>query len=258
MNTLKQIIKDIKKGENISLVAIVLLVVITLILKGLGIASDSLVDSLTLAMLGLIAIGFLGIRYRIAEIIERESSLVDSANAIQLLDRFPVLLDEYLEKADEILMLGLILRSTTYSYYDEFTDRVRKGLKLKVLITNPSSQYIHMDQITYRFSRGETTELFRAAFMTILEQYTRIHKAAIKADNMQLRLLDFVPPFGLYMFPNEKEGGMIFVQIYAHRAPEGAAPKFVISELGNPIWYKRLQELFEKMWEDGVDYFPEV
>jgi len=71
-------------------------------------------------------------------------------------------------------------------------------------------------------------------------------------------LLDFVPPFSLYIFPQAKEGGIVFVQIYAYKAPVDTTPYFIVTQKQNPLWYERLCILYEKMWADAIDLFPET
>lgn len=255
MSILQQIFRDLKQGENITWLAIILLLIITLILNGLGLMSDTLVTSITIAMLGLLATGVLMIKYRAEEILN-QGKLYDTANTVQLLDRYPLLLDDYLRNSNEIMMLGLILRKTTYAFYDEFVERVKSGLKIHGLLVNPYSPTVDMALITRRFSRRDPPELFRSEYEAVLERYTNLRDIAVRADNIQIGLIEFTPPFGLYIFPREKDGGVIFVQIYAHRAPIGATPRFVITERQNPIWYKRFYELYEIMWQDAANYFP--
>jgi hypothetical protein len=252
----KQIIRDIGKGENITVLVTVLLVAVTLVAKGLGLVSDSLVDSLTLAMLGFLGLGFLIIRYRIAELLQT-SKLIDTANAVQLLDEFPPLLDEYLKNASEILMLGISLRKTTYNHYDDFMDKVKNGLKIRALVINPHGRYINMEAVAKSYSRNDPHQVFASEYDAILERYKLIRDEANQPSNIQVGLLDFVPPFSAYIFPQKGKGGIIFVQIYAYKAPVGHTPYFVVTQRQNPLWYERISDLYEKMWEDAIDFFPD-
>ncbi len=256
MELLKRIFHDIKKGENISFTATIVLAFSAAIVNALGYATGALVTSLTLTTLGLLAVGFLAMRYRFEDFIVRQPS--DIANMVHLHDKSPLLLDTYLEQAQEIHMMGLMLRDTTYKYYMEFRERSKHGLIIKALMANPTGSNINMEHLTYRFSRGETSDLFRAAYDSIMRQYAQLRRSASKPDNVQLRLLDFVPPFSLYIFPNKKDGGIAFVELYAYRSPPHSTPRFILTERENPLWYKNFVRHFELMWKDSVDYFEEL
>ena len=69
---IKQILDDIRRGENIDLLVTIALVLAISVLNGLGRASAELVSSITLATIGLIAIGFLVTRYRLEDIYRKE------------------------------------------------------------------------------------------------------------------------------------------------------------------------------------------
>jgi hypothetical protein len=76
---------------------------------------------------------------------------------------------------------------------------------------------------------------------------------ANRAENVQLRLLGFVPSFSLYVFPKAENGGVLYVEIYGYRSPSGSIPKFQLTERENPEWYEHFVSQFETMWEDAED-----
>jgi hypothetical protein len=257
MPILKRIFADLKKGKNITWVATIILWVIAMILNTFGILAGSVMAAITVTMLGLVATGFLVMGYRIEEILESKNA-GEEFNTIQLLSEFPDTLDRYLKESNEILMLGLVLRGTTYNNYNSFLSRVKSGLKIRALIVNPHSLSIDMEMVSHTFSREDPHDVFASEIENILKRYRDLRAAAHKADNVQVGLLEFVPPFSLYIFPREKNGGKVFVQIYAYRPPENATPYFVISQKENPIWFKNFCDLYEIMWEDAAAYFSDV
>lgn len=252
----KKILRDLLKGENITVLATILLVIITIVAKGLGLVPDALVATLTLAMLGLIATGFLTMKYQNEEIL-KTSKVKDPADTVQLLSEFPDQLDELLKTASEIWMLGITLRKTTHNHYDDFVVRLQKGLKIRALLLNPYSRSVNLTSVARSYSRKDSPELFAAEYRTVLLRYEALLHEANQASDVQVGLLDFVPPFSLYIFPHAKEGGIIFVQLYAYKAPVGATPYFVVTQKDNPIWYGNFCALYEQMWDDSLDYFSD-
>lgn len=241
----KQLLNDIRRGENIDLIVTIALVLIISVLNSLGWASTELVSSITLATLGLIAIGFLITRYRLEDIYQKE----DAVNSIHFaMQRTPTFISE-LSAAKEIWMTGIVLRGTTTGNFHEFKKKAEQRGKFRVLILNVNK--IDMGKVLRQFSRGGSDEQFLADFKQTINQYKEIGQSASNVENIQLRLMDFVPPFRLYIFPKAEGGGVLYVEIYSYRTPLGSVPKFRISKQKNPEWYEYFVNQFEAMWKDA-------
>ena len=65
MKIIRRFLSDIRRGENLDLYFFVVAALALAILNGLGLASAKLVESVTLALLGLLAAHSLGIRERL-------------------------------------------------------------------------------------------------------------------------------------------------------------------------------------------------
>lgn len=242
---IKQILDDIRQGENIDLIVTIVLVLAISVLNGFGRASTELVSSITLASLGLIAIGFLVTRYRLEDIYRKE----DTPNAVQLsMQRTPAFASD-LAAAKEVWMTGIVLRGTTTGNFHDFKRKAEQKGKFRVLILDVKK--IDMSKVLRQFSRGGNEEQFLADFKQTLNQYQEIQRSAGQAANVQVRMLDFVPPFRLYIFPKVEGDGVLYVEIYSYRAPFGSVPKFRISKQENPEWYRYFVNQFEAMWKDA-------
>jgi len=247
---LRQIWEDIKRGENIDLLATIGLVVVIAILDILDLASPDLVSSVTLTTLGLIAIGLLVTRYKMDMINHR----YDNANTVQLSKKMLDTLESDLkdENVKEIWMLGLVLRGTIYRHFHSFNQNVANGTRFRAIIADWNK--IDMNTTVKRLARGVTLDSFQAGYKEAVERLKEIHQSAKNRDGVQLRLLDFVPPFSLYLFPKAKDGGIIYVEIYCYKSRDGSIPKFLVREQENPIWYKHFLEQFELMWRDSKEF----
>jgi hypothetical protein len=254
MNIVKQLFKDMRKGENITWLAIVVLLVVTLVLNALGLMSNSVLASITLSMLALLATNVLFVKYRIEEILGI-SKVIDPASTVQLLDDFPALLEHYLRNSNEIWMVGISLRKTTHGHYDDFLSRLPRGLRIRGLLINPYSQNVKMDVVAQGFSRRDPPKAFASDYDVILQRYKLLRDEATDKDQVRIGLLDFIPTVSLYIFPREKEGGIIFVQLYSYGAPIGSTPYFVVTQKQHPIWYEHFRDLYEGMWKNCIDYF---
>jgi hypothetical protein len=239
---IKLIIEDIKKGENIDLIVTVALVIIISIFGVIGMASSEIVSSVTLAVLGLMAIGLLGTRYKIDDIHRKK----DSTNLFEFMtDDFPELKTELIN-ATEIWMVGLMLKGTTTRHYYHFKEKASQGTTFRTLIVNMNK--IDLKRVVDRFSRIGTPEQFQADFAQTIKQYDEFRQNALNPKNVQLKTLDFVPSISLYVFPKRPNGGVVYVELYGYKSSLGSIPKFRVTEHENPQWYKHFLSQFEIMW----------
>ncbi|MGQ0600606.1 MAG: hypothetical protein ACT4QE_02795 [Anaerolineales bacterium] len=242
----KQILKDIQRGENIDLIATFGLVIVISILNGFGFASATLVSSITLATLGLIAVGLLVTRYRLDDIYRKENA----TNAVQFHAHRLEVLEADIAAAKEIWMMGLTLRGTTTRNYHIFKNKAEKGYRLRTLVVD--LEKVEMEPIIRRFSRGGHIEQFQADFHQALNQYKQIRQLAKNPEYIQVRLLDFAPPYSVYIFPKLDGGGVVYVEMYGYKSPMGAIPKFRITEREAPEWYKHFSDQFEAIWDGAA------
>lgn len=252
---LRQIFEDIKHGENIDLMVTVALALIIAILDLFGMTNTELISTITLATLGLLAMGLLLTRYKMDNI----QSAQDFANSVhfsrQPLSSFDVHLRS--ENVKEIWMLGLVLRGTIYRNFFSLKQHSQVGTKMRVLISNRNK--INTDTTVRQFTRGGHAKgkegiWFPAGYEETLNRMAEIRQAAPDVDNIRLRLLDFVPSFSLYIFPRIKDGGVLYVEIYCYKSEDGSIPKFRITQHENPQWYRHFVQQFEFMWKDGEEH----
>lgn len=242
---LRQIFRDVRKGENIDLIAIVVLVFVISLLDIFGVASQEQIASVTLATLGLLAIGLIVTRYKIEGFnIER-----DIANSVQFYSQNMPSLKTDLQNNNEIWMLGLMLKGTMFYNFRNFDQKVKEGTKLRVMIIDPNK--VDMNNVARRFPYGKTAEEFRTDIRQTVVQLKTINKSARLNGGVQLRLLDFMPSFSLYVFPKAADGGIIYVDTYCYKSHSGSLPKYRVTEHENSKWYEHFISQFELMWQDA-------
>ena len=202
-------------------------------------------SSITLATLGLIAVGLLVTRYKLSDIYRKENA----SNTVEFCVEKPLELLRVFSDTREIWMIGLTLRGTTTRYFHDFKKKAEKGAKLRTMIVNFDK--VDMVSMVRRFSRGGDAEQFKADSRQTLNQYKQISLSSKNPDNVQVRLLDFVPSFSAYILPHAEDGGIAYVEIFGYRSHLGSIPRFCVSEKKNPDWYKYFVSQFEMMWNDA-------
>jgi hypothetical protein len=242
---LKKLISDFSEGKNIDLVATIGFAFVISFLNLLGKAQSSLVASVTLAVLGLIAISLLVTRRRL----ERFGQFEECSNTVEFLDEKPLIIEKALSEADQISLMGLMLRGTTLDNYHSFLQRAEKGLKIRSIIVDPSE--VDIQKIDQQFPRGSTSEQIRSQIGVVINQYLKLMESSKHKTDIELRLLPIIPPFSLYIFPNYKPHGIILVELYGYISRSGSIPKFLLSQDKHPHWYKFYCDQFETMWNDA-------
>ena len=110
-----------------------------------------------------------------------------------------------------------------------------------------------MQEVVKRFARGATEEGFKSDYKQTKEQYKNIYKEAQNENDVKLKVINFIPSVSLYIFPNEKRGGVIYCENYCYKSDIGSAPRFKISEYDHPEWYKHFKDQYEKMWSSAEE-----
>lgn len=245
----ERILRDVAKGENIDLLFLTFLCIVLFILDVIGFSLDKYIISIALATLGIFSFSLLATRQRIEDI----SGALNVTDAITLQESKPELYFEKMMSLDDVWMLGLMLRLTTEEYYHQFVHRANSGNTVRVLISNYEN--LDMDQLVKRFSQpGYSPDHFEMGFRDVLRQYSEIRRLVDRPERIQIRLIDHVPPYSLYIFPKSKGNGTIIVELYGYKRSDSKFPKFVVGERTHYDWYTYFISQYELLWENAKEY----
>lgn len=243
----RRLFADVRRGENIDLIVVAIVGISISILSLLGMNLDNYISAITLATLGVVALSLLATRHRIDEI----NRPTDLGNAVVLYEKQLPALQDSIESAEEIWMLGWILRNTTEENCDIFIQKAQGRGRLRVLVSDPGK--VDILQLTQRFAKtGTKPANVVSNFEKVLGIWNRIRSSARDSDAIQVRLIDFVPPYSLYIFPeHNKHRGVMFIEIYGYKSKKGSVPRFRITERENLYWYRHFIDQFNAIWEDA-------
>ena len=138
MEILKKVWKGIQRGEDIDLCATILVAFVVVILNLLGVVGSALVNSLTLAILGLLAISNLVSRYRL----EQFSKRFDIPNTPLLQSRKDLTkLPERARDAKDILIISnsasAVLLDTQF-----FANKINQRTRVRLAVINPDQETV--------------------------------------------------------------------------------------------------------------------
>lgn len=176
--------EDVSHGENIELYFTVALSVFLVLLNLAGRASVELTASLTLVVLGLLAISLLKSRYLLEEI----SDIFEDGSRQFLKPRTEIItLEEGGKSASEIVIVGISLL-VLYQRRVFFEEKLRQGCHLRFLLLDPQCQAIE----TFNLMTDHQTGVLR----DIANAFDSLEALARKMpDKIEARLASVFLPY---------------------------------------------------------------
>ena len=163
--------------------------------------------------------------------------------------KHPPRLEELMGESTEVWMLGLALRKTTEIHFTSFKHKLQAGGRIRTMISDHDE--IDQAEILRRFARPNTPQnTVRTGYDRVRSWYQELAGAATRPRAVELRLLDFIPSIGLYVFP-EPGVETLFVENYGYRTGMGSVPKMLITRKTHPTWYNLYLSQFETLWDLG-------
>ncbi|MBD1853169.1 hypothetical protein H6F87_24815 [Cyanobacteria bacterium FACHB-502] len=245
MEVIKRIISDLRKGENIDLYFFAFAALTLAALNGLGLASRTLVESVTLALLGLLAAYSLGIRDRLNSI---NGKLTGTSNL--LYDGLPLdLRDAAISNSKELLIVGISLNRTIMTFYSELEQNLRDGQKIKILVVTPNGEAAKL--MPRRIYRPITSQRLSDKILDTLLTVCSLHSKT--PDRLEIRTIDFPIPFGCFASNMELSDGAIYVEYYSYKTGRDL-PCVVVSSRKDPYWYGVYKTEILNLWNAGQEW----
>jgi uncharacterized membrane protein YbaN (DUF454 family) len=157
-----------------------------------------------------------------------------------------------MSKAQELLITGVTRNVLITSKYNKFEDWLRNGCRIRILLTDPSSDAIVVAAERYYAERSadSSRERVRHTLRLLAEL-----KRSTDGD-LVVRLTSHPLAMGMISVngspDSRSETSALFVEYYPYQAP-GEEPKFVLQPADNP-WFENLYQEAEALWAGGRDY----
>jgi hypothetical protein len=242
MEVLKRIVSDIRKGENIDLYFFAFAALSLAILNGLGLASKTLVESVTLALLGLLAAYSLGIRDRLNGI---NNKLSGTRNL--LCDEFPPSLkDTAIIGSKELFIIGITLNRTIATFYSQLEQKLKDGQKIKILLVEPHSTATQL--IPKRVYRPISDQQLSGKILDTIALISSLHSLA--PDKLEIRTINFPIHFGCFAADIESSNGSVYLEYYSYKTTKDL-PCVVVSARTDPSWYNMYKTEILNLWNAG-------
>lgn len=245
MRALQGILEDIRQGENIDLYVTVIIAIALAVLNVVGIAPQSYIAPLSLAVLALLAIAMLVNRQRLEAIIQRMNQTVGKL----LLGSYPAELEGDIERAVNLWIVGVSLYTTTMKYYPSLERKLKKGCSMKVLLIDPKGVAIKM--AAARKYGPISIEDERSRIRTSLQRLCELQRVA--TSQLEIRTLDHPLTFGAFAIDPDTAGGVIYIEHYGFKTRRENVRKLVLhrEEEG---WFNSIIEEIYDLWESATKW----
>ena len=242
MNTLSRIWSDIRNFDNLDQYLTVALALGLSVLSLFGVGTQY-VDSVTLAVLGLLALSAVASRHRIDDL---QRNLAGTATAL-FVEEFPEDLKKNLEEAQEVWLVGVSLHRTINFNYDKLERKLKQGHKLKVMMVHPEGPGVEM-AASRNYIRKDSAAT-AAHIRENLQLLCHLHSTA--PGCIEIRTIQNPLSYGAIATNPNSVRGCLYLEHYTFGVSPLSLPRYVI-RAGDGQWYDFFKREILAMWEYGV------
>lgn len=236
--------RDILKGDNIE----VTMAFFFTFLSITGLAPSYLILPFTLALLAVLSTAILKNR-NILENIERNSS-INRSIFTKAFDKEEV--DRNIEHAKEMIILGTNLSNITRSQYSRIEDSLKKGNKVKILMIDLNKDLC--DIVAKRHYEPTKGEDILKELSISFERCKNLYLMSKETKGqLEIRFLDFLPPFGGILINPDDNTGILYMWIYTYKIKTQTKPKVILHALDGQ-WYQLFKDEIFALWENAHNY----
>lgn len=244
MNFLEKMWEDIRHGENIDQYATILLAFTLGVLGVFGIASAELISSLTLTVLGLLAISNLVNRRQI-EVLSQK--VLQSAESF-FSDEFSPDFKGNFETAEEIWLIGVTLSRLLKSDYGKIEDKLRKGHSVKVLLVHPEGASLEMAASRYYADINRNAKTIGFEIKKSLNLFCGLQEIA--PTKLEIRTIQNSLTFGGVCINPNSTTGILYLEHFPYRTASDALPKFIL-HASDGRWYDFFNKEIHALWNNS-------
>jgi hypothetical protein len=231
--------------QSVDLVATLVMSLTVGVLGMLDLAGGPLLSGATLATLAVLAGGALHARVQVSGLVElTRRHLVEKPPADRLLHASASGADADLSAATEIDIVGVTLNRTVRNHAAALADCLRRGGTVRIAVIDPHGRVL--DEAARRSTNPGASEIFANRLRPTLDL---LHGLA-GTGRLELRLLGFVPAFGILAVDGGRPHGHLHVDFYSHTF-DGKEAALSLRADRDHTWYQHFRAEFDQIWASG-------
>jgi hypothetical protein len=247
---------DLTVGHNLEIYVTVLLSGVIGVFSVFDVVNTRALAAATLGTLGLLAASTLAARHQLSDLRDSMGTLTGAVNqavhADLPADRFLAVkapaLDDDLRAADDIRLVGVTLSRTVRDLVGVLDRRLRTGAVLRIVVIDPDSSA--PVEAVARTLGVTSPEFYRPRVASTMDILSALATLPGTAGRIEVRLLPFVPTFGMYLIDPSSAQGRIYVELYQHRSLE-PNPCFALHADRDARWYRFFVQQFDILWDSA-------
>jgi hypothetical protein len=228
--------------ENLDLWLLAAAAAVFTVLGIVGVADQTLLASVILALLAVLALSQIRLRRHIAEI--AEAGRVRATAVLQ--EEFPPDLAKRREQARDVLLIGIALSRTVQSYREPLRKALADGARVRIMVVDPlRHDLLRATQPPPPGLRG------RHRIEHSLAELEEIRTTT--PGNLEIRVASFIPGIGVNALDTATANGFLSIQHYEFESVDEPAPIMVFTP-DEGRWYRRFLAEAERMWAAGTPW----
>ncbi|WP_328747785.1 hypothetical protein OHT57_19810 [Streptomyces sp. NBC_00285] len=249
MRFLRRVARDLSRGENLEIYSTALLSLALAVLGALDLVGGKTLAAATLATLALLAGGLLGSRRQVTDLADQvRARVAGEVSAEDFLAHDKPELVQQVRGAQDIRIVGVTLGRTLRNLIDELQSRVAAGATVRVALIDPGGST--PAEAARRSTMPDRPSVYENRLRSSLDLLRELTEAPGALDRVEVRLLPFVPAFGLVLLDPQRPNGLIHVDIYSHNSATGDAV-LTLRSGRDGHWYENFQSEFDRIWAFG-------
>ncbi|MEV0585197.1 hypothetical protein [Nonomuraea sp. NPDC050310] len=256
MNPFARLRADLAAGRNLEIYLTALIALGVGVLGVVGTVDAEVISAAILATLALLAVNALGPRQQADELKEQvgrlnrlvEERIAGSVSAEAFLTTTRAGLEEQIARAHDIRLCGVTLSRTVRNLVGELEDRLRRGASVKILLIDAEPGVL--DQAAKRSTIPDHPEVFGHRVRATTDLLRHLAALPDATGRLEVRLLPFVPAFGVVLIDPDSTGGVLHVELGTHSSAR-PDPVFTLTAQRDPRWFRHFHGEFDRMWEAG-------
>ena len=213
------------------------------VLGMLGLAGGPLLSGATLATLAALAAGSLHSRLQMRGLLElMRRHLVEKPPADRLLHTSASGAGVDLAHATEIEIVGVTLNRTVRNHAAALGQCLRRGGTVRIAVIDPYGEV--PGEAARRSTNPGAAEVFTNRLRPTLDLLDTM------TGRIEVRLLDFVPAYGILAVDRDRPHGRLHVDIYSHTF-DGTEAALTLRAGPDHIWYRHFLTELDQIWASG-------
>lgn len=252
MKFIKELVDDIRNGENLDVYVGIVICVAVVVIDLMGIVKQSIVMAAVLLTLSLLSFGALSTRKVLANLdstIKKLDKKRDASSFLHSRNESEIPFSDLVRTAHNIYIVGPTMINI-FSQWSSFmhTEKLNQhGANIRVTLLDPDSQALTVACQNL----NEQPENTRTDIARTLSHIKSWIEKGVESGSVEVRLIDTYLGFKMTLIDPEEAQGKIIVEFIGYKSELYARPHIVLNRADDGHWYEYYWQQYVSVWKAG-------